>query len=922
MTGRYATFEYAKAPYVCVKGVSGPRMMLLLKNQNIVSIPDDRSLYALLGRPDLELELKSENLAQIENELKRKLNFYILKQNIRNERSLFHKVEGSYSEREDFAVLNFVVRGPKHFTDNTRITNFGIINMDISNKSTFFCTKCWDNYSREDNFKRHENDRCKPGTTVKAQHKAYGSPVDIERQLCDAGYIKEEHMGYITRSFAAYDIETTEEIQDDDTREKATLKLLSISYISRFDTEPQCFVRENDSQEACGRVVEQFLAAVDEGAKKFEAETPTIFAESLAAIKEIEKTRRAEQQRCRKEKIPYKLELFPTEWKMWLSAVTTFKCYSFNGSRFDLKVLGANLFSQKLASVANSRRKYLEVLRRGSSYFSFSYKVDGITTEFADICNFLSPCKLSDFLKMTNVDEQKSVFPYQHFSSITQLEEATTFPDYAAFWSDLKNEYSCSLEEYEAAKAEFNHRIALPHDDPKKMFNMKSWLIYYNNLDTKPLLKAITAWFDGFMEIFGVDGQKYSSLPSMAHRSMFKNFNPTSPYLHSLPKWETDLRNDFRQSIVAGLCSNPHRMIDLRNETDAPNAAIYAPNGDKYSSTIAYDFNSLYPWALKENMPCSPGIHWKQNDDGSFTKNQMLHDSSFQELQYIMYLQFHDDRFQNPLGGVYQIEHAYFRGQITIDGMQVDGYAECAEKKYIIEYNGCYHHRPCPNLGCKHHHGFKTDDLGTYAWYQKAEKLRNWCRENNGELILKWGCQMDYKSFMDLNTPYLPRILRKFEKKRDIIPMIKRQEIFGFIKCDLDTPPDVIEKFKHLNFPPITRRHIISHEMVSPYMQERLKECKRSADLPMVVNAWTGKQLMIYTPLLNLYMSLGIKISNVTKIIQYVPSKCFEQFIDKCVQGRIDASNISQTRANTFKVIKYILVYLNHFKTILLGLYE
>ena len=98
------------------------------------------------------------------------------------------------------------------------------------------------------------------------------------------------------------------------------------------------------------------------------------------------------------------------------------------------------------------------------------------------LLSYLAPCSLSDFLKFTNSPSQKSVFPYQYFSSVTELRNATTFPKIEAFFSDLKQTLTCTEESYKEAKALFDSRIALSESDPKKWHSMVNFLEHYNNL--------------------------------------------------------------------------------------------------------------------------------------------------------------------------------------------------------------------------------------------------------------------------------------------------------------------------------------------------------------------------------------------------------------------------------------------------------
>jgi len=102
----------------------------------------------------------------------------------------------------------------------------------------------------------------------------------------------------------------------------------------------------------------------------------------------------------------------------------------------------------------------IDIIKKGAQYRS-------IYTErftFGDCLNYSSPCKYSNYLKQWKVTEEKSIFPYQYFSSIEELEAATDFPPKEAFYSDL-TEVGVTDEEYLNAKNEYNSRRALPGKD-------------------------------------------------------------------------------------------------------------------------------------------------------------------------------------------------------------------------------------------------------------------------------------------------------------------------------------------------------------------------------------------------------------------------------------------------------------------------
>ena len=209
---------------------------------------------------------------------------------------------------------------------------------------------------------------------------------------------------------------------------------------------------------------------------------------------------------------------------------------------------------------------------------------------FNDILNYLSPCDLAGFLRMTGSPTQKNVFPYQHYKSVKELKEATEFPEIYAFFSDLKSGLTCSQSEYESAKEMFENRINLPDDHDDKWSSMLDYLEFYNNSDVIPLIHSIKRWFEVFESVFGIDGFQKQSLASMAQSAMFAQYNATSPLLHSLPPWKSDLLKKVRENIVGGLVTCLHRAVIL-DGSDGPEAAKIAPNGKPYKTIIPYDFN-------------------------------------------------------------------------------------------------------------------------------------------------------------------------------------------------------------------------------------------------------------------------------------------------------------------------------------------
>ena len=121
---------------------------------------------------------------------------------------------------------------------------------------------------------------------------------------------------------------------------------------------------------------------------------------------------------------------------------------------------------------------------------------------------------------------------------------------------------------------------------------------------------------------------------------------------------------------------------------------------------------------------------------------------------------------------------------------------------------------------------------------------------------------------------------------------IKDGDIFGFIRCDVTSPDAMIQK--HLRsgflFPPVITKQIIEDEMLSPFMKEANKANPLKTKEASPIQTYHGSSVFLFTPLVQLYMEMGMTISNVTEVVQYVPGKCFLPFANRVVKLRSEAT--------------------------------
>lgn len=554
------------------------------------------------------------------------------------------------------------------------------------------------------------------------------------------------------------------------------------------------------------------------------------------------------------------------KYKSHLKKYRQLNTYGFNSSKFDIPVLIGGIMKY-----ANRSDLKVETLKKGSKYITL--QVDGIV--FKDTLNYTSPCSLERYLVQWKAPEAKGIFPHGHFKSIEEIRETRTFPDKMAFWSKLKQQ-GPNDHDYNEAKLMYDEKIA-----DGSWQNFSHYLQWYNCQDVGPLVIALTNCFDKFYEYFGVDPLIRLSLPSIAFEAMFNAFDQSLPYVASFNKQNDDIRELFREKVEGGVTNVYHLDIDLMG-SDSPVGARIAPNGDPFSSCIFLDYNSMYLKSEDENLPLTPGIKWELCGT-KYKKNHMSSQISFKALQWI-YMEQESSRCVDKHGQRITIEHHYHQGERTIFNSKVDGYALVDDKHVIWEFNGCFWH------GCIdcYPDWFATASQEAIerqiTWNMKIERLK----ENN--CIIHIMKEHDFVPEPSIQTR-MARILMT-DTEASLLEAIRTNQVFGFAKCSVRTPPELIEKFEKSSFlfPPVIKRSIITDDLISPFMKERMIEQERKAGQSTLIQTYNGDDLLLMTPIIQFYLDEGIEVSNITSFIQYIPGRGLAPFVNKVVSMRIQAT--------------------------------
>ena len=228
---------------------------------------------------------------------------------------------------------------------------------------------------------------------------------------------------------------------------------------------------------------------------------------------------------------------------------------------------------------------------------------------------------LDKYLKSRETDMKKGHFPYRWLTSYDKL-TCDDLPEYKFFESS-----KTTPEEYESIKGVWKS---------ENIVNMFDYLKYYNNLDVKPLIQAITKHKKFYYDI-GFDMHKDAiSLSGLAEKIMFKNSHEQeyeNTHFHTEHVFDEDgnnqesvkvydnkvyLINEMNKECFYKLKNNcvggPSIVFHRYHEKDVTRISRAIRRNGKYeliedgkliSKIVGYDANALYLWSLSQQMPTS-----------------------------------------------------------------------------------------------------------------------------------------------------------------------------------------------------------------------------------------------------------------------------------------------------------------------------
>jgi hypothetical protein len=249
-----------------------------------------------------------------------------------------------------------------------------------------------------------------------------------------------------------------------------------------------------------------------------------------------------------------------------------------------------------------------------------------------------------------------------------------------------------------------------------------------------------------------------------------------------------------------------------------------------------------------------------------------------------------------------KITHGLNGREKTIEGRnyQLDGYAEIKDESGStltigFDYRGCRWHS-CP-------YNCSTQQVKDFCEKKDKERV-TFLQEHLDQYKTIQSCKWleEFKTIKDDEGPeFYPFLMKKKITYEDLLATVANKQFFGFIQCDVTSPQDVINLNKSsVKLPPIFRKMQITKEMVP-------EEFRGQTKFPKEVNTlvYNEKEGVYTSEMLNFYIDLGMKISNVKLIMFYHKAKPFKYFVDDLVERRISYADKKMKESE--KVIKIIL---------------
>ena len=756
----------------------------------------------------------------------------------------------------------------------------------------FACTKCKKLWKEQWKMIRHEETCNGTGQKVRYTGGVYIPPPSPLERLQSSGLSVDPGLTFPFR--ATYDFETYFEKDNLPTTKKQESKTvytarhvpLSVSVCSNVPgyEVPKFFCSKNEPQHLVDEFVDYLEEISRESFERMKEEYASVYDE--IAEREIKERENGDK----------RYGLSAVSLKAVLdSYLQELPVIGFNSANYDINVIKKFLFKKLCGGAAadddDEREEGGElgeesdcrwVSRAGIKFLvkqNNQFKcIATPTLKFLDICSYLAPgCSYAKYLSAFEVTEQKGFWPYEYIDSVERLQE-TELPPHSAFFSSLKNS-NISEAEYRECQ-----RVWREND----MQNLGQFLEYYNNLDVSPFLSAIAEQSKFYRER-GIDMFKDGiGVPGLTLRYLFKTMPSEDVYFALFSDDQADLHSLLREHLVGG----PSIIFHRYHEKGV--TKIRGNEEKNVESLEGFDANALYLWAIMQNMPTGTPVVRKRSEDFAPRKRGKYGLLAREWIEWVAH----------ESGNIKKFKHKFNEGEQRLGkrNIPVDGWEP--ETKTAYQFHGCAFHgcdkceagkKPFP-------HPFKKD-VPREELMKKTEEVSKYLRECVGVTVVEMReCDWvkakkrdpritTYLGSKNLLSSYRSPFPKQRERRRrslndkDIVRAIKKDRLFGLVRCDVEVPLGLRQRFSEMQ--PVFKNVEVTKDDIGEPMKEYAEE-NNILNQPRrsLIGSFFARDALFATPLLKWYLSQGLTVSNVSLVIEYEPAACFRDFGDRVSDAR------------------------------------
>ena len=231
-----------------------------------------------------------------------------------------------------------------------------------------------------------------------------------------------------------------------------------------------------------------------------------------------------------------------------------------------------------------------------------------------------------------------------------------------------------------------------------------------------------------------------------------------------------------------------------------------------------------------------------------------------------------------------KIESFYTTGTQKKNCFQADGF--CSHCNTVFEGMGCfYHYCPCQEA----QPSLTEEDNERGNKKRKMDQMRKqYIKEKGYNVVEMWEC--DWWNLYKTTTCVKELLRESFPYKRPLreerlLEQIRSGELFGYVQFDIEVPKELKKNFA--DFPPIFKNTNLGRHDIGLLMKDYAeKEELLCQPRKMLISSYFLKNGALITPLLLLYLDLGLLCKKRCRFVEYIRVKCFHKFVQSAVNAR------------------------------------